>query len=75
MIRRDHLREEMERLIKEDGGHVDQDEISDLIETTQVHTFDLISCPLDEGDMSAIRLKLEEADRKLELKAQKGTKS
>ena len=56
LIRRDHLRMEMDRLIThEDGsspsGHVDQDEIDDLIKNTQVRTYDVVSCPMEEGDM------------------------
>ena len=46
----------MDRLIThEDGsspsGHVDQDEIDDLIKNTQVRTYDVVSCPMEEGDM------------------------
>ena len=56
LIRRDHLRMEMDRLIThEDGsspsGHVDQDEIDALIKDTQVRTYDVVSCPMEEGDM------------------------
>jgi len=56
LIRRDHLRTEMDRLIThEDGsspsGRVDQDELDALIKETRVHTYDVVSCPMEEGDM------------------------
>ena len=55
LIRRDHLRTELDRLIThEDGsspsGSVDWDEIEALIKETRIHTYDVVSCPIEEGE-------------------------